>query len=495
MEDEEKDVDLPRLLALVLLRFRMSWDQDGLAKASKTSPSQISAYLRRERSIPRKVLERAAAGADFPAHLLAPLLRELRSFLVAGRGRSRFDHVVSEGAASELMALVSQALDVVLAPLDSKAVRRPPSPADREETEALWESLRPLTGRERRLLVEETSDFRTWALCERLVAESIQRAPNEPEEALELAELALRIAELAPVDARFRSRLRGYAFAGVCNGHRVCQDVRAARQAFLRAEEQWKEGTGGDQGLLSEAVLPWIEAALLRAERQFTDACQSIDEALALDHGELRGKILLSKARMLETLGDPEGSTAALIEAAALIDSSREPRLALMLRHNLIVDLTHLEYFEKAEQRLSEVRELAERLGGELDLYRVAWLEGKVTAGLGRLTEAEAAFLRAREKFEEKKLGYDYALVSLDLSLVLLQQGRTAEVKALAAEMLAFFDSQGIEREALAAVRLFCEAAKQEAATVELARRVGRFLHRAQLDPGLRFEVKEETAP
>jgi tetratricopeptide (TPR) repeat protein len=490
---KEKKVDLPPMLALALLRARKGWDQTGLAKAAGKSQSQISAYLRRLESVPREVLERVAEEADFPTHLLDPLLRELQSFVVASVGRSRAMRAISRGAVTELMEVSAQALDVILAPLDRKSAHRPPSPADREDAEALWELLRPLTGRERRLLVEETSDFRTWALCERLVAESIQRAPNEPAEALELAELALRMAELAPVDARFRSRLRGYALAGVCNGHRVCQDVREARKAFLRAKEQWKAGIGGDLGLLNEAVLPWIEAALCRAERQFSEALNKIEKALALDPGELRGRILLSKARILETVGNPDGSTAALIEAGPLIDSVKDPRTAWGLQYNLIVDLTDLNRFEEAEQRLPEVRVLAERLGGELDFCRVVWLEGAVAAGLGWLAEAEASFLRARKKFEERKLGYDYALVSLDLSLVLLRQGRTAEVKALAGEMLAFFESQGIEREALAAVRLFCEAARREAATVELARQVGRFLRRVQLDPGLRFALQEGT--
>jgi hypothetical protein len=94
-----------------------------------------------------------------------------------------------------------------------------------------------------------------------------------------------------------------------------------------------------------------------------------------------------------------------------------------------------------------------------------------------------------RRVFLEHPLPYDYALASLDLSLVLLEEGRTAEVRTLAEEMLSVFAAQQVHREALAALRLFCEAAKQEAATVELARRVERFLRRAQLDPGLRFEA------
>ncbi len=43
-------------------------------------------------------------------------------------------------------------------------------------------------------------------------------------------------------------------------------------------------------------------------------------------------------------------------------------------------------------------------------------------------------------------------------------------------------------REALAALKLFQEAAEREAATADLARRVLRFLFRARHDQGLRFE-------
>lgn len=38
---------------------------------------------------------------------------------------------------------------------------------------------------------------------------------------------------------------------------------------------------------------------------------------------------------------------------------------------------------------------------------------------------------------------------------------------------------------------IFCEAARQETATIELARRVVRYLYRAQGDPELRFEEAE----
>ena len=91
--------------------------------------------------------------------------------------------------------------------------------------------------------------------------------------------------------------------------------------------------------------------------------------------------------------------------------------------------------------------------------------------------------------FGGRELTFDYALVSLDLAVLFLEKSLTIEVRTLAEEMLQIFRTQKIEREALAALRLFCDAARREAATVDLARRLVKFLQRAQHDPELRFPV------
>lgn len=80
------------------------------------------------------------------------------------------------------------------------------------------------------------------------------------------------------------------------------------------------------------------------------------------------------------------------------------------------------------------------------------------------------------------------ALVLLEEAILLLEEGRTAEVKALADELAKVFAENGVHREALAALRLFQETAVQDEATAELARQVLRFLFRARHDPELRFE-------
>jgi hypothetical protein len=51
------------------------------------------------------------------------------------------------------------------------------------------------------------------------------------------------------------------------------------------------------------------------------------------------------------------------------------------------------------------------------------------------------------------------------------------------------FDAQGVHREALAALELFCRAAQEEHVSVDLARRLLSYLERARHDNELRFEA------
>jgi len=215
---------------------------------------------------------------------------------------------------------------------------------------------------------------------------------------------------------------------------------------------------------------------------------KKIEEALQLDSGELRGKILLSKSAILAVAGDTAGVAEALIEAGLLIDEEREPRDALVLRFNLLAALCDLNRAEEAQQRLPQVRRLAEKLGGAWDLTRVVWLEAKTYAALGHPDEAWTRFEQVRREFVRESMAFDYALVSVELSLVLLRQGRTAEVRAIVEEMYWIFKSQEVKHEPLAALEIFCEAARREAATVDLTRRVLHYLHRAQYDPERPFD-------
>jgi transcriptional regulator with XRE-family HTH domain len=482
-------------IVLTFLRSGQGWSQCELGDAAGVASTLINDYERGRKPLNRARLERLADALGLPPAAIDETLRLLEENRAAGGApqdpddpsapsRRRIEAVTARAA--RLTAEFSRSL-LHLLTAEGEALQA------RQRADALWERLKRRPADERLALVEDSQRFRGWALCERVAAESIAAAPNHPRQALELADLARRIAERAPGTAAWRYRLQGYAWAHVSNARRVCNDLPGADDAIRQAWKLWEDGAAGDRGFLNPSWLPGLDAALRKAQRRFPEALTRIDEALALDQGELRAQILMTKARILETLGDPEGSTAVLREAALLIDGKREPRDAFGVRFNLLVDLCRLGRAAEAEPGLAEVRELAERLGEELDLVRVVWLEGKAAAGIGRTAEAYAAFQRVRRIFTVRELAYDAALVSLELALVLLEQERTGEVRALAREMLWIFRAQGVHRETLAALRVFCEAAEREAATTELARRVVSYLYQAKYDPELPFEPGTEA--
>ncbi|HEV7506777.1 MAG TPA: hypothetical protein VGS07_17930 [Thermoanaerobaculia bacterium] len=488
-ENDSRSEDPDARLLILLCHHSLHMDQGEFARFAGINASQLSDYEQGVRAAPRKVQEKAVVAAGLPVFLLDGMLRDIRSFRMAARGKARADRSYTAGTAAELIDLARLAAEVILGPLTpARPQAGAPAAEDRMAAAALWARLERRNAAERRVLVEELEEYWSWALSGRIAAESLGQAPNHPGKALELAELAHLVAQKVPGEELWRWRIQGYALLVEGNALRVCNDLPASDKTFSLARLLFTAGAPADPGLLNEAWLPALESSLRRAQRRFPEALKLIEEALSLDRGELRGQILLSKSRLHETLGESEASFSALYEAAPLIDPVREPRNAFGLRFNLVVALCALERFEEAEAGLPEVQALVEALGEELDRTRTVWLQAKVHAGLGRSAQARDAFEQVRRVFEHRGLAFDYALASMELALLLLKEGRAAEVATLAAEMLPIFRTQQVEREALAALQLFCEATRRKTATVELAQRVVAFLHRAQHDPELRFE-------
>lgn len=304
---------------------------------------------------------------------------------------------------------------------------------------------------------------------------SVRAATRSAGEALELAELALSIAGRVLGDEGFRSRLLGWCQAFLANARRVATDFDGADATFGRAWELWRAGEGADtRGLLPEWRLLDLEASLRREQRRLSEAQDLLNRAKDLCGNDAlaAGRILLNKEHVFEQMGDRESALAALAEAAPFIEASRDPVQLFALRFNTADNLCALKRYEEAAALLPAVWGMVEKQGAALNQIRVLWLTARVAAGLKRQEEAEAGFQQVRREFEDRDLPYEAALASLDLAMLWLEAGRTGEVRELAVEMEKVFKEKKIAREALAAVILFCEAARREAATVELARRV-----------------------
>jgi hypothetical protein len=198
-------------------------------------------------------------------------------------------------------------------------------------------------------------------------------------------------------------------------------------------------------------------------------------------------RVLINKGFTLEVMCEYERAVDTLNQAGARLDRQADPRLWNLQRLNLATNFCFLGRYQEAADLAEEVEPLVAAAGDKLDRIRILGLRARIAAGLGRPLEALQLFAEARRRFAAETMSYDVALALLEEAVLLLDEGRTAEVKVLALELNQVFDDKGVHREALAALWLFYEAAERETATADLARRVLRYLYRARYDRGLPF--------
>jgi tetratricopeptide (TPR) repeat protein len=369
-----------------------------------------------------------------------------------------------------------------------RLLRRMRVARDRRDARALWARLRGLRIEEMRAVVVASREFQSWALCELVCEESARAAADKASRALELARLAVGIAESLEGDEAWRAGLQGYAWAFLGNARRVPGDFEGAERAFGRSQEFWKLGAVVAGQVLDPTRLLDLEASLRRDQRRFEKALLLLDEALALDPGRGSAHLLLKKSAVCEQMGDYESALEVLRIASPVIEKAREPRLRFGHRFNLGAVLCHLGKAAEAQTIVEQVRELAIEQGHELDLVRVVWLEGKVAWGLGDRENAIVLLGRARREFLIADMAYDVALVTLELSVLLLETERQQGVKELTIVLMEVFRSQGVHREALAALRVYLEAVQRDRLTIDLARRLVSYFERARYDKNLRFD-------
>jgi transcriptional regulator with XRE-family HTH domain len=453
----------PLGLALTYLRSRRGWSKKRLAAALGVDRSLLSRYERGDQ-LTREKLDALVAPLGYPPEAVEVLRFAERLISLGDEGGSLGVAAMAAGwTAAELV-------------LEDLVRRREAGQAEaaRREAEESWASLKRASREDRRALVADFPEFRSLALASRVCAASLRAAPHDAREALELAELALSIAERALGEEGLRSRAQAYCWAHVGNARRVGNDHEGAEEAFSRAWSLWNAGAEADSDLFPEWQLLSLEASLRRGQRRLSEALALLSRARAACGGDQKAlvRILIKKEHVLEVKGDIECALAVLMEATPLVEAIGDLDLLLRLRFNMADDLCHLGRYVEAEALVPKVRELAIEQANELDLIRVVWLEAKIHAGFDRTAAAQSGLEQVRRKFAELGMSYDAALASLDLALLGLKAGNMAEVRELAIEMEAIFWSKKIHRETLAALSLFWEAAKWETATVEMVQQI-----------------------
>jgi tetratricopeptide (TPR) repeat protein len=381
-----------------------------------------------------------------------------------------------EGTAEVGYEYALQALPAVLGRHASDLMKQMRQ-AERDLEELL--AIRPA---ERLVRVDRSrSRFRGPVLAERLIQESRRRTPASPGEGLDLAELARAVVHRSP-DHPDTFSLLALASAQMANACRAGGDLRQAEEHFRHV--RYLVRNQGVTDPLTLAQIDHLEGSLRKDQRRFQEAEELLTRSAMLFR--ISGDAA-ETARVLLKLGELSFHQGLLDRAVEMVQAAlerlapeEEPRLYLNGRHNLALYLAEAGRFAQAAGLVAADADLYRRHPEPWTQLRLSWLRGKIAAGLGDAAEAERLFRETRDGFVRQENGYDAAMASLDLALLYLKEGRTADVLPLAEEMAALFESRDVHREALAAVLLFQEAAERDEVTAGMVRELAARLETAR---------------
>jgi tetratricopeptide (TPR) repeat protein len=340
-----------------------------------------------------------------------------------------------------------------------------------------------------RVLVITSSRYRTWAFCELLLEAAREWGFREPVQALDLAQLGVEAAaRLDPTEygqARAND-LAARAWGVLANAQRIRSDFSEAEESFFKAERLLKQGTGDP---LEKAQILLFKSSLRGSQHRLAEAFRLLDRAIAIarkcDDSQLQSKALIMRGFLFGIANDLEAAIESLRAGVRGLEPASDPRLLVAAQHNLILFLSESGRNDEAMRLLESSRPLYHEVGDQMSLLRLRWMEGKIASSLGRFAEAEQILRDVRRELIERDLGFDAALLSLDLANLYARQGRSAEMRRLAAEMLPIFKSRDIHREAIAALFLFQKAAEMERVTLGLIREVSSYLQESRSAAGL----------
>lgn len=479
-----REIPSPLALTLLILMRRQGWNQNEIAAALGVTPGTVSGWIRTGEGLDRARVEQivvqlfktdpgeidrtlrylAGEKPDAPLHLEGLTPRECRN---------------AEQAIADLLKSMGRIAETGTVQLAGPGRLR----QARAQAEACWQNLQQVPPDMRTVLINRLSTYKTPAFCARICAESEKAASKSTYRAMELAKLALYVAQRVPGDASLRCQ--AYAWAFIANAHRVAGKLPSADAAFVKSHELWRAETTEDP-FISEVRFLDLEASLRRDQRRIEEAHSLLAEAFVRARPKEKGRILLKKAHAHHVCGEFEEEFETLRHAEVWIVHDGEPHSWFAVRFNLAACLCGLGKFEEAKMLYGEVCELGFKLDRDLDLRRLRWLGARVKAGLGE-TESVQIFEDLRREYANEENPFDSALVSLDLAEIYLRQKRWPEVRSLVEEMVQVFRGLGVQREPLTALVLFQKAVEQEQATTALVHRLARYLGDVRCNPSLPF--------
>jgi transcriptional regulator with XRE-family HTH domain len=482
-DEPSRPDDLSR--ALTLLRAARGWSQQELARAAGVQASSISNYERGKSRPQQKTLAQLVAAMGFPLSSIGLTRGFCESLRAAGGLETQPDdpiaariHAVSAEAGKAVTQLVTSLFSFLLRELPRKdgeaSELDSPGPAasfldspaldSPAAAEKLWAALREKPFHQQEELVRNDRAFRTEGLFDLLCQESERLGPHDPKQAVAAAGLAVLVATGLHEEKGRGARRVAIAQARRANAVRISGSLPLAEEGFAEAERWWSraEAAGEPARLNDEARILSQLASLRMEQRRIPETLEILDRAFAAaETGELKAIVLIQRARALGSLRRLEEAIDLLREAEPLVDCQGSPRLLLCLRHNRLHFLAELGRFQEAMAQVPRVRALAQKLGNDLDLLRLRWLEAKIEAGLGWTGKAIETLTQVRKELAARGIVYDVALATLDLTVLYAQTGWASEVEILVRRLVPLFEAQGVPQGASAALELLRRAVEK----------------------------------
>lgn len=349
---------------------------------------------------------------------------------------------------------------------------------ERLRAEEMLRNLEDLPAGRQQVLIDElqlSSPILFHLLCQR----SRELSRERPRRGVEMAELALRSLDSlqSRVGAEGLASLRAQGHAWLANARLAAHDRDAAQQDLTEARSLL-EKSDEEPSATGDVLL--VEASLRREQRRFEEAHRMLEAAdKVFEEGgnrERRTAVRIARAALFGEENRPEMAVPCL--EGALEDVGRRDgnlRLTLLLRlMSVLVDAGRVAW---AAEHVSEAKQLALAYGDRHARVRLRWLEGIVHGQLSRFAEAESALIEAREGFVEIGKTVDAAVAVLDLAELYSRQGRLIELEGLADTISALFERLQENREALAALEMVRQAARERSVTRSLLEEARQALH------------------
>lgn len=334
--------------------------------------------------------------------------------------------------------------------------------------------------------------FRSRAVAELLIEECRRLVRGSWKEARDLAALVpLVLRRLPGAESReWHRELCIRALAHQANAHRAGGEIKPADRLFAEVRRELAESGSTDAALHAEIAS--LEASLRLDQQRLDEAQRLLDRATLLardlQDDDMLARTLIQRGTVLWHQGRFEEAGRDEREALTLLDANRDAVLYACGVGNLALCLSELGRYDEAAAVIEENRDRLAGVSGEWSRLRLLVLEGRIAQGRRRVDEAERLLLEARNRCIAEGNAFEVALVSLDLSLLYLEESRPSDLKRIARLMQPLFESNDLHSHATAALLLYQKAALAQQASAELIRSLRAYLEAARNDPGLRFQ-------